>query len=219
MKKKLVLMFICAITLLNLCGCGNNNVVAEDPIMIEKYNKAVNLMLEETSSPSGEFYKYDSAKDIFEELGDFRDSKAKLEECYNKSISSAIQVGESFINDGDIWGAKNWITYKFEDMPSEIKEFLQKEIFNLIGDWKFEAKGTSLRVDLSSQMGHLEILASNGSVYSTGYWKIKDNKLYFCDIIDDEDDDSNYKEVFTIVSYTQNTLVIKNSQQSFTLTK
>jgi len=221
MKKKLCLICLCVIILFSLCIYINQKqeTISEDPAMVEKYNEALSLMNKDTNTIHGEYNKYIDAKKIFEKLGEFRDSKAKIEECYTKVIPSTLQIAEQNINEGDIWGAKFILTYPFGNPPNEIKEYLEKDIFYLIGDWKFESKGTYLRVDLSSQMGHLDIFAQDGSTYNTVYWKIKNNKLYFCDITNDEDDDSNYKEVFTIVSYNQNTLIIKNSQQSFTLTK
>jgi len=216
MRRKINIIILFVIISLTVCGCDKPK---EDPVMNDKYIKATVLLEEETTTPYSEFDKYSTAKEMFEDLGDYKDSQKMVEECNKKLISSALQIGEDYVNKGDIWGAKNWLIYKFKDLPPEINEFLQKDIFNLIADWEFASKGTSLRIDLASKMGHVDIIAKNASSYNTGYWKIKDNKLYFCDIIDDQDDDSNYKNLFTIVSYTSNTLVIKNSHQSFTLTK
>jgi len=215
MKKKISLICLSAIILFSTCSCA----LRENPEMVEKYNTALSYMSKETNTVYDEFYKYEEAKTMFEELGDFRDSETKAEECYKKSISSAIKIGEDYIKDGNIWGAQNWLTYKFKEMPAEIEQFLQKDIFKLIGDWKLETGGTSLRIDLSSQMGHFDLIAKNGSTYNTGYWKIRNNKLYFCDILLDKENDSNYKKLFTIVSYNKNTLVIKNSKQNFKLRK
>lgn len=216
MKKKILLGFLYAFVLFCVCGCVGEK---EDPAMIEKYNQAIDTMAKETNSIAATYYKYEDAKKIFDELGDFRDSIEKSNECYKHKITYAIELSKESLNEGDIWSAKNMIPYRLPEMPQEAQDFLDNDIFNLIGDWKFESKGTSLRIDLSSQMGNLDILAKNGSVYSTGYWKIKDNKLLFCNILSDKEVDSNYKELFTIVSYNENQLVIKNSQQSFTLTK
>ena len=206
--QKICMLIICIITTICLTGCGN-----EDPMSLEEYNEAVELM---------ESKSYKQAIDIFDSLVDFKDSEKKAEECRKLYIENELEKKQTdkYIEKGDIWRAKSHqflIEFDLGYMPEELQNASRDNIFKIIHNWR--VPGTNLYIELKSEIGSQNIVLSQGMRSNTGYWKVKNNKIYLCDIDKDEKNDNNYNELFTIVSYTNETLTVSCSKGTYTLNR
>ena len=80
--KKLLAFLLALILLVSLCACGSNGDDEEKDPQAEKYEEACDLYDE------GE---YAEAKELFEELGDYEDSKEMVVECEHGEIEAELQ--------------------------------------------------------------------------------------------------------------------------------